>query len=145
MFDIGGLCSVQSTVGSLMAKVIDTLLRSDFYEHAQKVASQYQLKLIPTENGRFVGSSVELPFVLSEGCENEIIATTRGAIVSALVILLRKGRELPPPANSRRNVQVNVRLSSEERELLDTAARTRGYRGISDYLRSIAIENTNRH
>ncbi len=57
--------------------------------------------------------------------------------------MLEDGGRPPTPASSGlRSMQVNVRLTAEEKALLETAAHSRGFSGLSDFIRSVAMEAT---
>ena len=50
-----------------------------------------------------------------------------------------------PPAPARQGVrgeQVNVRLAREEKALLESSARQKGFRGLSDFMRAGALAFT---
>jgi uncharacterized protein (DUF1778 family) len=54
--------------------------------------------------------------------------------------MLEMGRTPPTPSyKRRRNSQINVRVSAEEKIILDEAAQQRGFQGISDFLRAVAL------
>lgn len=56
--------------------------------------------------------------------------------------LLEEGQRPPTPAGEgTRTAQVNVRLTSEEKVLLETAAKRKGFSGLSDFVRAAAIES----
>jgi uncharacterized protein (DUF1778 family) len=46
---------------------------------------------------------------------------------------------MPSDAKGRRDQQVNLRLTAEERLRLDAAASREGYRSLSDYVRAAAL------
>jgi hypothetical protein len=49
---------------------------------------------------------------------------------------------LTPPVPARQNVrseQVNLRLTPEEKAVLESRSRTKGFRGIADYVRAAAL------
>lgn len=52
-----------------------------------------------------------------------------------------KPRE-PPATTGRRTEQVNVRLTADEKLLLEASAQRKGYSGLSDFIRAVAIEAT---
>ena len=109
---------------------------------AREIAEKYQI-IIHFSDGDYFGRVLELVNVINDGktpaacIENAIdIATT------AVACMLEKGQVPPVPASmadERRDQQVNVRLSNFERLLLEDTARTRGYRGISDFMRAATL------
>jgi hypothetical protein len=44
-----------------------------------------------------------------------------------------------PAIEGKRDGQLNIRMSAEEKLILDAASRRRGYASVSDYIRSVAI------
>ena len=70
-------------------------------------------------------------------------SATREALAVAVATLLEAGDVPPPPASEgKRTEQVNVRLTPEEKLLLEEAARSRGFRGLGDFVRSSALART---
>jgi len=59
----------------------------------------------------------------------------------AVAYLLEEGQRPPTPAtDGRRTMQVNIRLTAEEKALLEVTAQRKGFSGLSDYVRAAAIE-----
>ena len=62
------------------------------------------------------------------------------ALEIAVATMLEAGQR--PPVSSRgrrRKAQINVRLTPEEKMVLQEAAQQRGYQGISDFVRAAAL------
>lgn len=108
---------------------------------ARKLAGEYQV-VMHSEEGRWYGRGLELPLVFGDGSSPEAcIKDTREALVLAAATMIESGENPPTPAISgQRTEQVNVRLSAEERMLLEAAAKRRGYVGMSDFIRAVAVE-----
>jgi uncharacterized protein (DUF1778 family) len=54
--------------------------------------------------------------------------------------LLQDGYAPPAPVTEgKRDQQINIRISSEEKLLLETKARQSGAAGISEYIRAVAL------
>jgi hypothetical protein len=71
---------------------------------------------------------------------DECVAATRDILTTAVAYMLETGETPPPPASDRkRTEQVNVRLTAEERMLLEEAASSKGFRGISDFVRAASL------
>lgn len=71
---------------------------------------------------------------------DECVKRTQEAMAVAVAVLLERGQTPPlPVSEARRSEQINVRLTQEEKLLMEHSARARGFRGISDYLRSLAL------
>jgi len=74
---------------------------------------------------------------------HRIAADTRKALTATVATLLEQDERPPTPAMiGRRTQQVNVRLTAEERLLLDAVAKRKGYSGMSDFIRAVAVEAT---
>ncbi len=58
-----------------------------------------------------------------------------------MACLLEDGQKPPTPAREgTRTQQVNVRLTAEEKAVLETTAKRKGFKGLSDFLRSAALD-----
>ena len=112
------------------------------WEQARQIANEYKLLLEPDRERGYIGSSLEFPTVLSTGATaNECVESTREALAVAVATILEAGRNPPAPAcEQRRQVQVNIRLTDDEKLLLQEAARRCGFNGLSDFVRSVALE-----
>jgi predicted RNase H-like HicB family nuclease len=89
----------------------------------------------------FVGSSVELPTVFADAkTPEECYKAVQEALTVAVATMIECGQTPPQPVSARkRTEQVNVRLTAEEKMLLGNAASNFGFKGISDFLRNIAL------
>lgn len=109
---------------------------------ARKLADQYQI-VLSFEGGHWYGRGLELPNTFGDGpTVQECVADTREALAASVAYLLEQGETPPAPAREGvRTEQVNVRLTAEEKLQLETSARAKGFKGISDYLRAAALES----
>jgi hypothetical protein len=88
------------------------------------------------EDGRFVGQCVEMDTLGTGDTLERCIAEARALAVTGVACLLEAGKRPPLPSrNQARNVQVNIRLSPDEKRAIEELASKGGFRGISDYLR----------
>ena len=112
------------------------------WRRAKKLAAEYRIVLESDGHGGYVGSSIEFPSVLAEGrSPGECVESTRRALALGVGTMLKAGRRPPAPARRRvRQTQVNVRLTSDERFALAEAARRLGFKGISDFVRTAALQ-----
>lgn len=108
---------------------------------ARKIASEYQI-IVECENGHWYGRGLEMPHVFGDGAAPaKCIEATREALASAIAYILEKGQTPQLPARQgKRLAQVNVRLTAEEKAILEGAARRKGFEGLSDFIRAAAIE-----
>jgi len=108
---------------------------------AKQAARQYQV-ILSEEEGTWYGRGLELPHVFGEGkTAAACLRNTQEAFVAAVNYLLERGERPPVPAREgTRSQQVNVRLTVEEKALLESVARRKGYSGLSDFIRAAAVD-----
>jgi hypothetical protein len=88
------------------------------------------------EDGRYVGQCVEMDTLGTGDTVERCIAEARALAVTGAAHMIESGKRPPLPSrNQARNVQVNIRLSPDEKRAIEDAASKGGFRGISDYLR----------
>ncbi len=111
-------------------------------KRARRIAKQYRI-VIHHENGEYYGEALELPGSLNDGrTPTECVENTIDIVTSTIATMLERGEIPPLPAsNERRDEQVNVRLSKLERLTFEEAARSRGFRGLSDFMRSATMNS----
>jgi predicted RNase H-like HicB family nuclease len=124
---------------------IDRPFARKVLSEARKLAEEYQV-IISCEDGHWYGRGLELPHVFGDGSTPaECIDQTRKALTAATAYLLEQNERPPTPAREgRRTHQVNVRLTAEERAILETTARRKGFQGLSDFVRAAALEESTR-
>jgi predicted RNase H-like HicB family nuclease len=89
--------------------------------------------------GGYLARAVEFPTVFaSAGTPNECEAKIREMLIIAVATMLEMGDSPPLPASKRR-VQVNIRLSGDEKMVLEESAQQAGFRGVSEYVRFAAL------
>ncbi|WP_425615342.1 plasmid mobilization protein [Anatilimnocola sp. NA78] len=108
---------------------------------AKQLVAQYQI-ILNCEEGEWFGRGLELPNVFGDGATaDDCVVSTRAALVAAVSFLLENGRTPPAPAQQGlRTQQVNVRLTAEEKALLESRAQSRGFSGLSDFIRAVVID-----
>jgi predicted RNase H-like HicB family nuclease len=113
-------------------------------KRAGAIAERYQI-ILQFEDGEYYGRGLEMPYVMNDGkTPDACVRATREALTVAVATLLEAGEVPPAPASEgKRTEQVNVRLTPEEKLLLEEAARSRGFRGLGDFVRSTALSRTN--
>jgi predicted RNase H-like HicB family nuclease len=110
---------------------------------ARQIAERYRLVLEPDADVGFVGRGLELPTVFADGpSADQCVLATREALTAAVATMLEMGLRPPEPAaKNARQAQVNVRLTVEEKLILEDSARRAGFRGISDFVRAAALSH----
>ncbi len=123
-------------------KAIDRPFDSRIAAEALKVAQQYQF-ILSFEDGHWYGRGLELPNIHGDGkTVSQCVENTREAFCGWVAYLLEEGQRPPTPAREgTRTAQVNVRLTSEEKVLLEATAKRKGFSGLSDFVRAAAIES----
>ena len=127
------------------AKALDRPIARKVVAEARETAARYQI-VVQFEDGEWFGRGLEMPHVFGDGPTAEAcVANTREALTSAVAYLLENDQRVPAPAvTGRRNEQVNVRLTVEEKLLLEASAKQKGFSGLSDFIRAAAVEATMR-
>ena len=120
---------------------MNRLFAADIQKRAQTMVSDYQV-ILNCEEGHWYGRGLELPNVFGDGeTPAECIDNTREALAAAVAYMLEQGQAPPTPAKQgKRTTQVNVRLTAEEKVILESSARRKGFEGLSDFLRAAAME-----
>jgi len=89
----------------------------------------------------YIGSTIELPLVMGGGktiaaCAKNVLEATTAVIAT----ILEAGETPPAPArDGKRDQQVNIRLTAEEKLRLEEASRREGFRSLSDFLRASGL------
>lgn len=113
---------------------------------ARRLAAGYRLHIAQLDNGRWRGTCHEFPGVVHRAstpdqCERKL----REAIAAVIAQMLEDG-EVPPPSGSARpsrSIQMNFRITEEERDAIQAAARRVGFAGLSDFARTAVLEKVN--
>jgi len=111
-------------------------------KRARQIVEQYRI-VIHLEDGNYFGEALELPGSMNDGkTPAECIENTIDIVTTAVATMLERGEIPPLPAtDERRDEQVNVRLSKLEKLTFEEAARSRGFRGVSDFMRSATMSS----
>ena len=132
--------SATKTVGrAAKAKRPDRAFDPAAWAEAERLVGQYQV-VLHCEDDHWYGRGLEFPKVFADGATaDECVVETRQAMQGVVAFLIESGKSPPAPAREgARHQQVNVRLTSEERLLFESAARRKGFAGLSDFFRSAA-------
>ena len=107
---------------------------------AKGLVGQYQI-ILDFEDGQWYGRGLELPNVFGEGrTPQQCVKNTREALTAAVASMIEVGQTPPAPAKQgARTKQVNIRLTPDEKALLEASAKSKGFRGISDLMRAAAL------
>jgi len=112
-------------------------------KRAGNIAAGYRLVLEPNDELGYIGSSVEIPTVFADGkTPDECVRATGEALTVAVATMLESGQR-PPTSRAKRSTQVNIRLSPDEKFHLQDAAARLGFRGLSDFIRAVALDRSN--
>jgi predicted RNase H-like HicB family nuclease len=123
------------------AEAIDRPFPAQVLKEARRIAVEYQI-ILHCEEGHWYGRSLEMPHVFGDGkTADRCINDTQEALCGAVAWMLEQGRKPPAPAKEgTRTQQVNVRLTADEKAVLETTAKHKGFKGLSDFLRAAALD-----
>jgi predicted RNase H-like HicB family nuclease len=123
------------------AKAVDRPVDAGVMAKAKAIAQEYQV-ILACEDGHWYGRGLELPNIHGDGkTVSQCVENTREAFCGWVAYLLEEGQRPPTPAREgTRTMQVNVRLTAEEKALLEVTAKRKGFSGLSDYVRAAAME-----
>ena len=107
---------------------------------ARRIANSYDI-VLRFEDGEWYGHALEYPEAMGDGkTEAACVRATRQALTAAVATMLEDGQTPPPPARQgHRSAQVNVRLTPEEKAVLESKASSKGFRGLSDVIRTTVL------
>ena len=114
----------------------------DVWRRATALAADYWLIIRRKEGGGYLCKAMELPGVFAEGkTEAACAKAAREGLAVTVAAMLEQGLKPPAPAGEKkRQEQINIRLTVEEKYLLEEAARRNGFKGISDFVRTVALD-----
>ena len=98
------------------AKAPDRPFDKAILARAKQIAGQYKI-VLEFEDGEWYGHGLELPGAGGDGkTVQAAVADTREAMVAVVAYMLEEGQSPPPPAREgSRSVQINIRVTPEER------------------------------
>jgi len=121
---------------------IDRPFDETLWKRAEKIVVGYRVVLEESRELGFMGTSIELPTVFADGkTANQCVLATRDALSVAVASMLERGLR-PPISRERRSIQINVRLTADEKLALEEAASRLGYKGVSEYVRAAALDRS---
>ena len=121
-------------------KAVDRPFDPALLRQARQIVEGYQI-ILHFEDGMYYGRGLEMPTAMNHGkTPDECVRATRDILTTAVAFMLECG-ETPPSSASenKRTEQINVRLTPEEKLLLEETARSKGFRGISDFVRNASL------
>jgi len=107
---------------------------------AERIVDAYDI-VMRREEGEWVGHALEYPEAIGVGkTVQKCMEETRKSLLAGVGSMLEDGDTPPVPARQNvRSEQVNLRLTPEEKAVLESRSRTKGFRGIADYVRAAAL------
>lgn len=133
------------TASKARSKSIERPFDEDILKRAREIAAGYSI-VIEAGGSGFLGRSFEMPGVLADGASPEECAKAMSRALELTVATMLELGERPPSAHWRkeRTVQINVRLTPEEKFVLEDAGRQRGFKGVSDFVRISSLQEAQR-
>ena len=119
---------------------MDRPFDKDVKDLAIEIVDSYQI-ILESEDGEFYGRGLEMPNVYGEGkTANACVKNTRDALFAAVATMIEMNETPPLPAHDNaRTEQVNIRLSMIEKDVLKALAKSHGFRGLGDFIRTRAL------
>ncbi len=107
---------------------------------AQRIVDAYDI-VMRREGSEWVGHALEYPEAIGVGkTVQQCMEETRKSLLVGVASILEDGDTPPIPARQNvRSEQVNLRLTPEEKAVLESRSRTKGFRGIADYVRASVL------
>ncbi len=107
---------------------------------ARQTVGGYEI-VIALEDGQWFGHGLELPGARGDGkTPQAAVADTREAMIGVVAYMLEQGQRPPEPARQgNRSVQINIRVTPEEKAVLESRSRSKGFRGLSDFIRTSVL------
>lgn len=104
---------------------------------AKQLADAYDL-VLRFEDGEWYAHALEYPEAMGDGkTASACIRAARQALTAGVAAMLEAGESPPSPARQGRpSAQVNVRLTPKEKAALESKAKAKGFRGLSDFIRT---------
>lgn len=122
-----------------MKAKVDAPFNPQILDQARKIASGYRYIIRPHDTLGYMGRSLEFPLVFAHGSTHEeCLNRTLFAVETTVATMLERG-EFPPASSNRRTEQINIRLTSEEKLILEEESHRRGFEGLSDFVRATAL------
>lgn len=111
-------------------------------QNAREIARDYKLTIEKSEHLGYIGSSIEMPTVFADGdTPDKCYQATQEALTIAVATMLEAGQTPPQAAGfMKRNTQVNVRLTHEEKSMITAAAAKSGFKGLADFIRTTVLD-----
>ncbi len=122
-------------------KAVDAPFDAALWRRASEIARQYRLTIEADPDCGYLGRSIEMPLAMGDGpTVEECVKSTLESQTLAVASMLEAGERPPAPSREgKREQQVNLRLSAEEKLTLEEASRREGYRSVSDFIRAAAM------
>jgi predicted RNase H-like HicB family nuclease len=135
--------SKESVAKNRAALPLDRPFDKTVWSRAQRVAAGYGFLIQPHPEVGYFARGFEMPNVFADGSTPQAcVAAIREALEVATATMLEMGETPPPPANDAvRQEQINIRVSAEEKLLMEEAARRKGFRGVSDFVRTTTLSS----
>jgi len=109
---------------------------------AAALARRYRILLVPDEDTGFLGYIAELPGVMADGRSAEqCVTATQFAAQLVVETMLEEGKVPPlPGGQAKRDHQVNVRFTGEEKTAIELAKTRKDYGDVSSFIREVVLD-----
>lgn len=108
---------------------------------AKRIAHGYRIIIERHADLGYKARSLEIPTAFADGrTPNACVKAMEDALVATIATILVNNKR--PPLSSRQaktGAQINIRVNMLDKLLLEEAAEERGFKGVSDFVRTVAI------
>lgn len=108
---------------------------------AREIVRGYRLVIQPSDRLGYIGHTVEVPTVFADGASPErCVKAVMQAQAGYVAMLLESGETPPSPvSDARREAQINIRVTAEEKMIFEEGARRGGFRNVSEFIRTSTL------
>ena len=118
---------------------VDAPFDAAILRKAREIVSSYRFIIRPSEKLGYVASILELPLVFTDGKTQEQCLKNAMFGAETAIASMLEADQTPPLSSNRRTEQINIRLTSEEKLILEEESQRKGYKGLSDFVRDTAL------
>jgi len=110
------------------------------FQKAVELARSYHIVVRESATGGFIANCAELPVSIHRDQAEDALKAARHAAEVGIATILEDGEEPPAPIEfHRRTEQVNVRMSVEDKRLIQKACEAKGISSLSEFFRRSTV------
>ncbi len=125
-------------IEKLEARYAKAAPSEEIMREANRIVSRYSIVLHKVADG-YIGYSYMLPAVIGHGkTRADCLESTMDSQISVVATMLERDED--PPRAQTRNMQINIRLTPQEKDSLQQLAERHGYQNLSSFVREKLLE-----